>query len=118
MCQRWTVACCTLLALAPILPAADPPGDIRDLPRGSGDLAFPLTPALGERDDPSPPSQGSGAKVELRVRPTDDFEVTGDGAAAAWAKAAWVPLHKREANGLPYETRVKVLHSKKGLYVL
>jgi predicted TIM-barrel fold metal-dependent hydrolase len=55
---------------------------------------------------------------ELRVRPVEDFEVTGDGTAAAWKKAEWEPLHRRTADGLPYETRVKVLYSKKGLYVL
>lgn len=54
---------------------------------------------------------------ELRVRPTDDFEPTGDGSAAAWAKAEWEPLHKR-GDGPPYETRVKVLYSKKGVYTL
>jgi predicted TIM-barrel fold metal-dependent hydrolase len=54
---------------------------------------------------------------ELRVKPTEDFEVTGDGSAAAWKSAEWVPLNRR-GDGHPYETRVKVLSSKKGLYVL
>lgn len=55
---------------------------------------------------------------ELRVKPTDDFEVSGDGSNAAWKKADWEPLHKRNAKGLPYETKFKVLYSKTGLYVL
>src|SRR5439155_19736111 len=54
---------------------------------------------------------------ELRVKPTDDFEVTGDGSAEAWKKTSWEALNKR-AGPLPYETKVKVLYSKKGLYVL
>jgi predicted TIM-barrel fold metal-dependent hydrolase len=58
------------------------------------------------------------ATRELRVKPTDDFEPTGDGSAPAWKKAEWEPLHRRGKNGLPYETKVKVLYSKKGLYVL
>jgi predicted TIM-barrel fold metal-dependent hydrolase len=58
------------------------------------------------------------ATRELRVKPTDDFELTGDGTAAAWKKAEWEPLHRRGKNGLPYETKVKVLYSKQGLYVL
>jgi hypothetical protein len=58
------------------------------------------------------------AKKELHVRPTEDFEVTGDGSAEAWKKADWEPLQKRTDQGLPYETRIKVLYSKKGLYVL
>jgi predicted TIM-barrel fold metal-dependent hydrolase len=55
---------------------------------------------------------------ELHVRTTEDFEVTGDGAAEAWRKAEWVPLQPRTANGLPYASRVKLLYSPKGLYVL
>jgi len=55
---------------------------------------------------------------ELRVPATDDFELTGDASAAAWKKAEWEPLHKRNEKGLPYDTKVKMLYSKKGLYVL
>lgn len=65
----------------------------------------------------SGPRERAEARRELRVRPTDDFALTGDGSAAAWEKAAWEPLHKRTDKGLPYETRVKVLYSLKGLYV-
>lgn len=49
---------------------------------------------------------------------TPDFEVTGKGSAEAWNKAEWQPLHRRTSAGQPYETRIKVLYSKKGLYVL
>jgi hypothetical protein len=52
------------------------------------------------------------------VRSTEDFEVTGDGSAEAWKKAEWEPLHRRTAEGNPYETRIKSLYSKKGIYVL
>ncbi len=55
---------------------------------------------------------------ELRVQRTEDFEVTGDGSAPVWTKATWEPLHRRGAGLLPYDTQVKVLYSKKGLYVL
>jgi hypothetical protein len=54
----------------------------------------------------------------LRVPQTDDFEITGAGSAPAWEKAKWEPLHQRTPAGPPYETRVKVLYSKTGLYVL
>jgi predicted TIM-barrel fold metal-dependent hydrolase len=60
----------------------------------------------------------SAAPKELAVAATEDFEVTGDGSNKAWDKAKWEPLSKREAAGLPYETRVKLLYSPKGLYVL
>src|SRR5262249_5519889 len=55
---------------------------------------------------------------EMKVKPTEDFEITGDGSAKAWEKAAWDPLHRRNADGLQYETKFKVLYSKTGLYVL
>jgi predicted TIM-barrel fold metal-dependent hydrolase len=63
-------------------------------------------------------AESAPAPRELHVGATDDFEVTGDGSAAAWKKAEWVTLHRRTKDGQPYETRVKVLHSKTGLYVL
>jgi predicted TIM-barrel fold metal-dependent hydrolase len=65
------------------------------------------------RAEPARPAQ-----PELRVRPTEDFEVTGDGSAPTWKKAAWEPLQRRGQSGFPYQTRVKMLYSKKGLYVL
>jgi predicted TIM-barrel fold metal-dependent hydrolase len=54
----------------------------------------------------------------LRVPSTDDFEVAGDGRAEAWKKTHWESLRRRTKDGLPYETRIKVLYSKTGLYVL
>jgi predicted TIM-barrel fold metal-dependent hydrolase len=57
-------------------------------------------------------------RPELKVKPTDDFELTGDGSAAAWKKAEWEPLHRRGDKGLPYDTKIKALYSKTGLYVL
>lgn len=55
---------------------------------------------------------------ELKVKPADDFAVTGDGSNAAWAKAAWEPLHRRNAKGADYETKFKALYSKTGIYFL
>jgi hypothetical protein len=73
-----------------------------------GSLWAFLRPAVGE---------GSKAPV-LHVRPTEDFTVDGSGGAPAWSAAAWAPLHLRTTNGLSYATRVKVLYSRAGLYVL
>lgn len=64
------------------------------------------------------PNQDKPGPRELRVKSTDDFEVTGKGDAKAWEIAEWEPLHRRGEKGLPYATRFKVLYSKKGLYVL
>ena len=54
----------------------------------------------------------------MHVKSCVDFELSGDGTAAAWKDVAWVPLARRTAAGSPYDTRVKVLYSKTGLYVL
>lgn len=58
------------------------------------------------------------APRELKILPTEDFEVTGEGKAEAWKKAEWEPLHRRGEKGLDYETKVKTLYSKKGIYFL
>jgi hypothetical protein len=59
----------------------------------------------------------SAARV-LRVPRTEDFVINGSGDASAWKKAAWEPLHLRVAEGHQYQTRVKMLYSRAGLYVL
>src|SRR5271167_2648389 len=94
MCRRIMLLCFALLVVSGM--AVKPPGGIRE--------------QKGERAKTPLP--------ELHVRPTDDFEVTGEGSAAAWKKTEWVPLNKRSEDGLPYVTRVKILYSKKGVYAL
>ena len=54
----------------------------------------------------------------LTVSRTDDFDVNGRGDAPAWEKARWEPLQLRSAGSHPYQTRVKMLYSATGLYVL
>jgi predicted TIM-barrel fold metal-dependent hydrolase len=76
-------------------------------------VLFGLKDEKGGKPDPAKPEAR-----ELRVKPTEDFDLTGDGSAEVWKKAEWEPLHKRTDKGLPYETKVKVLYSKKGLYAL
>lgn len=60
----------------------------------------------------------AGDRPQLSVRPSDDFEVTGAGDNAAWQRAEWTTLRKRQPDGHPYESRFKVLYSKTGLYFL
>jgi hypothetical protein len=55
---------------------------------------------------------------ELRVPAVDDFDLDGSGRAAAWSAAPWAALAPRQAGAPAYETRVKLLYSKSGLYVL
>lgn len=54
----------------------------------------------------------------LHVKPTADFELTGDGSAAAWQAIPWEPLSRRTAKGRAYDSRFKILYSPKGIYVL
>jgi len=54
----------------------------------------------------------------LQVPRTDDFQLNGRGDSPAWEKARWEPLNLRSAGGNAYQTRVKVLYSASGLYVL
>jgi predicted TIM-barrel fold metal-dependent hydrolase len=58
------------------------------------------------------------ARPSYRVPRTEDFNVTGDGAAAAWNSADWASLRRRTDQGHDYEARFKVLYSQRGLYVL
>jgi len=62
-------------------------------------------------------SKEPAARV-LRVPRTEDFAVNGKGDAPAWKKVDWEPLHLRRDDRHEYETRVKMLYSRTGLYVL
>jgi hypothetical protein len=57
-------------------------------------------------------------RPSMTVRHTEDFEVTGAGDHQAWSRTEWVPLRRRQPDGHPYDTRVKMLYSKTGLYFL
>ena len=64
-----------------------------------------------QAQSPSPPPR-------LSVKPTQDFEVTGKGDNAAWEKADWTALTRREPAAHPYDARFKMLYSDTGLYFL
>lgn len=65
-----------------------------------------------------PAAESAAAPKTLKVPRTADFEITGEGAAPAWQAASWEPLARRSADGHPYDAKVKVLYSERGLYVL
>jgi hypothetical protein len=54
----------------------------------------------------------------LTVEPTADFAVTGDGRQPVWKRAEWTDLNRRPGGTLEYRSRVKLLYSDTGLYVL
>jgi predicted TIM-barrel fold metal-dependent hydrolase len=68
----------------------------------------------GGGDDPP----GRNDRPVLRVRATDDFEITGDGSDTAWKAVEWTSLVRRNADGHDDTTQFKVLYSQRGLYVL
>ena len=72
----------------------------------------PRTAAAADAREPQPPE-----KV-LAVSRAEDFEINGLGDAPAWAKVPWEPLQFRGTGSHPYQTRVKLLYSATGLYVL
>jgi len=62
--------------------------------------------------------QEEPASAVMRIRQTEDFTINGRGDASAWKQAAWEPLHLRVTDGHQYRTRVKMLYSRTGLYIL
>ena len=71
--------------------------------------AWAHEPQAGPADPPVP---------SMRVLRTDDFTIDGKGASPAWSKAEWQLLVPRAAGKDPHPTRVKMLYSPTGLYVL
>lgn len=53
----------------------------------------------------------------LLIRKTKNFEITGDGTAAAWQTTRWVQLDKRKGKSA-YITQAKLLYSEEGIYAL
>lgn len=80
-------------------------------------LACPQAPMYGA-DQAAGGQQPAIADKVLRVSRTEDFDINGRGDAVAWEKARWEPLTIRSAASDPCPTRVKILHSATGLYVL
>lgn len=54
----------------------------------------------------------------MHVPACEDFEVDGRGDDQAWQKVEWTQLNPREDQQPAYATRVKMLYSTKGLYIL
>jgi hypothetical protein len=73
---------------------------------------------LATSGGPALSAQTPADRPRMTVSPTADFDVTGAGDSAAWQKVEWTPLRRRQADGHPYETRIKLLYSSTGLYVL
>ncbi len=60
-----------------------------------------------------------GNQIEpLLVRKCNDFDLTGDGNAAAWNNTNWNLLTKLDKGGREYESKFKIMYSTTGIYVL
>jgi hypothetical protein len=57
------------------------------------------------------------ADTILQVIRCADFELTGDGSNPEWDKTSWTTFDQRGSDA-PYQTRFKILYSKKGIYCL
>jgi hypothetical protein len=81
-----------------------------------------VIPAVFVASGPSTHGRQAAAAVStaavMRVQRTDDFKIDGKGGAEAWSKAEWQPLQPRLAADRPYPSRVRMLYSATGLYVL
>jgi len=56
--------------------------------------------------------------MNLTVPRVNDFEVTGDGRDANWARADWQALTRVGAGTSTHATKAKVLYSERGIYFL
>ncbi len=82
-------------------------------------VALAAGPLLSGRQ--AAPGAQAPAPPSMQVVHTDDFTVDGKGSAPAWARTEWVALTPRGGGGAAAtapRSRVKLLHSPAGLYVL
>lgn len=68
---------------------------------------------LSCRNMPSGDTQG-----KVVIRKSADFDITGDGSAAAWQKTGWISIPLLDTSKSSYETKVKLLYSATGIYCL
>jgi len=54
----------------------------------------------------------------MAISKVDDFDVTGDGTAAAWDAAEWQTVARVSAAVSDYATRCKIVYSATGIYFL
>ncbi len=64
------------------------------------------------------PANVDGNKSRLLIPRSEDFTVTGDGKSSQWNKTIWIEVPLLFAKSNNYQTKVKILYSKRGLYFL
>ncbi|HET9825838.1 MAG TPA: carbohydrate-binding family 9-like protein [Chitinophagaceae bacterium] len=58
------------------------------------------------------------ANDEWKVKPTMDFDISGEGSADNWNNSDWLELSKDKDAGVGYQTKFKMLYSDSGIYCL
>lgn len=54
----------------------------------------------------------------VSVKNCKDFKITGDGLSDQWKRSEWINLVQQDQTNSSYQTKVKVLYSKTGIYFL
>jgi len=62
-------------------------------------------------------SCSEGSRDEIKIKPTQDFEIKADTSIFNWKEAAWISLPHRNGPN-QYLTKLKILYSKTGIYCL
>lgn len=108
-----------VLALLAALPASDAPAqDKTDAAVAVAANPVVADPVAANPVVADPVAANQATPPTVRVKHVADFEVTGNGAAAAWDKTEWVALQRRAGGVHDYDSRFKILYSDAGLYVL
>lgn len=67
---------------------------------------------------PQEPAAQPASPPQWTVKHCPDFEINGQGNAAAWETTEWVSLHRRPQAVHDYTAQFKILYSDRGIYVL
>jgi hypothetical protein len=60
----------------------------------------------------------SNDTTSMSVKKTADFKLTGDGSNPKWNNTDWITLPKRDNPNIQYRTKIKLLYSDSGIYLL
>lgn len=80
-------------------------------------LILPLCSLLFLTHDLTGQERTKENREALVIRPTANFDITGQGSADAWRTTEWIPLEQRKGRA-GYRTRAKLLYSDTGVYGL
>ncbi|MEO6188305.1 MAG: carbohydrate-binding family 9-like protein [Ginsengibacter sp.] len=74
--------------------------------------------AKAGRYDMPDDSKMRDSETIITIKKTNDFQFSGDGSAENWRNTSWINIPKRTSSIPAYQTKVKLLYSETGIYVL